>query len=57
VFTFQGGTVADAQEVVALADAGLLRNEVEEFAFREVDEAYARLAGGALRGRAVIVPE
>jgi propanol-preferring alcohol dehydrogenase len=57
VFTFQGGTVADAQEVIALADAGLLRNEVEEFPFGDVDKAYTRLAEGTLRGRAVIVPE
>jgi alcohol dehydrogenase, propanol-preferring len=55
VFTFQGATVADAQEVVALAGAGLLRNEVEEFAFEEVADGYARLAAGTLRGRAVVV--
>ena len=55
VYTFQGGTVADAQEVIALAGAGLIRNEVEEFPFSAIDDAYARLAAGTLGGRAVIV--
>ena len=57
VYTFQGGTIADAQEVVALAGAGLIRNEVEEFEFGEVEQAYARLAAGVLTGRAVVVLE
>ncbi|WP_162907802.1 zinc-binding dehydrogenase, partial [Allorhizocola rhizosphaerae] len=56
VFTFQGSTIADAQDVIALANAGHLRNDVEEFGFDEIDEAYARLAAGTLKGRAVVVP-
>jgi len=55
VYTFQGSTVADAQEVIALAGAGLIRNDVEEFPFSQTDDAYARLAAGTLNGRAVIV--
>ncbi|WP_433363798.1 alcohol dehydrogenase catalytic domain-containing protein [Actinoplanes sp. CA-142083] len=55
VFTFQGSTIADAQEVIALAGAGLIRNQVEEFAFEKVEEAYERLASGTLTGRAVIL--
>jgi propanol-preferring alcohol dehydrogenase len=55
VFTFQGGTVADAQEVISLASSGLIRNEVEEFPFDRVDDAYTRLADGTLNGRAVVV--
>jgi propanol-preferring alcohol dehydrogenase len=55
VFTFQGSGIADAQEVFALADAGLLRNEVAEFDFDAIDSAYAHLADGSLHGRAVIV--
>ncbi|MCU7728029.1 alcohol dehydrogenase catalytic domain-containing protein [Actinoplanes sp. KI2] len=55
VFTFQGSTIADAQEVIALAAAGLVRNQVEEFPFEKVEEAYERLATGTLTGRAVIV--
>ena len=55
VYTFQGSTIADAQEVIALAAAGLLRNQVEEFPFEKVEEAYERLAAGTQTGRAVIV--
>ncbi|WP_238487299.1 alcohol dehydrogenase catalytic domain-containing protein [Actinoplanes flavus] len=57
VFTFQGSTIADAQEVIALAGAGLIRNQVEEFGFTDIDEAYTKLAAGDLTGRAVIVLE
>ncbi|MEV0899129.1 alcohol dehydrogenase catalytic domain-containing protein [Actinoplanes sp. NPDC049802] len=57
VFTFQGSTIADAREVIALAEAGLIRNQVEEFGFDEIDQAYAKLAAGSLTGRAVIVLE
>lgn len=55
VFTFQGSSIADAQEVIALAGAGLIRNQVEEFGFGEIDRAYTKLASGSLTGRAVIV--
>jgi propanol-preferring alcohol dehydrogenase len=55
VFTFQGSSIADAQDVIALARAGLIRNQVEEFGFGEIDRAYAKLAAGALTGRAVVV--
>lgn len=56
VFTFQGSTIADTQEVIALAEAGLIRNEVELFPFNRVAEAYDRLHHGQLRGRAVVMP-
>ncbi|BEL08324.1 NAD(P)-dependent alcohol dehydrogenase [Actinoplanes sichuanensis] len=56
VFTFQGSSIADAQEVIALAGAGLIRNQVVEFGLGEIDRAYAELASGGLTGRAVIVP-
>ncbi|MEU4619457.1 alcohol dehydrogenase catalytic domain-containing protein [Actinoplanes sp. NPDC023801] len=55
VFTFQGSSIADAQDVIALARAGLIRNQVEEFGFGEIGEAYATLAAGSLTGRAVVV--
>nr|GID87628.1 oxidoreductase [Actinoplanes derwentensis] len=55
VFTFQGSSIADAQDVIALARAGLIDNQVQEFAFGEIDRAYAELAAGTLTGRAVIV--
>ncbi len=55
VYTFQGGTIADLQDVIALAAAGLVCNDVEEFAFDHIDDAYARLTAGTLHGRAVVV--
>jgi propanol-preferring alcohol dehydrogenase len=54
-YTFQGSSIADAREVVALAAAGLVHNEVVEFPFARVDEAYGKLAAGTLTGRAVVV--
>ncbi|MEJ3744387.1 alcohol dehydrogenase catalytic domain-containing protein [Actinomycetes bacterium KLBMP 9797] len=54
IFTHQGSTIADAQEVLALAAAGLVRNEVVEFPFDQVADAYDRLAAGTLAARAVI---
>jgi propanol-preferring alcohol dehydrogenase len=55
VYTFQGGAIADVQEVLELARAGLIRNDVEEFGFDRIDDAYTRLAAGTLTGRAVVV--
>ncbi|BCY13318.1 alcohol dehydrogenase catalytic domain-containing protein [Actinoplanes sp. L3-i22] len=55
VFTFQGSSIADAQEVIALASAGLIRNQVQEFSFQDAGEAYAHLAAGTLTARAVVV--
>jgi len=56
VFCFQGGSSSDTREVIALAEAGLIRNEVEVFPFSKVDEAYEKLDKGLLRGRAVVTP-
>jgi propanol-preferring alcohol dehydrogenase len=56
VFTFQGGSSSDTREVIALAEAGLIRNEVEVFPFSKVGEAYQKLDKGLLRGRAVVTP-
>lgn len=55
VFTFQGSSIADAQEVIALARAGLIRNQVREFPFEKAGEAYEELAAGTLTGRAVVL--
>ena len=57
VFNFVGSTIADLKEVVALAEAGRLRNDTESFAFSQVPRAYARLDGGELLGRAVVAPD
>lgn len=56
IFTFQGSGIADAHEVVALADAGRIRSDVELFPFDRVADAYAALDAGDLRGRAVVTP-
>ncbi len=56
IFTFQGGTIADTYEVIALAEAGLVRNEIDVFPLSRVAEAYEKLDRGELRGRAVVTP-
>jgi alcohol dehydrogenase, propanol-preferring len=43
-------------EVIALAEAGKLRAEIEFFSIDQAGEAYRRLKGGAIGGRAVITP-
>ena len=56
VFTFQGSSIADVHEVIELASAGAIRNDVQRFSFDEVELAYGRLAAGTLDGgRGLIV--
>ncbi len=57
VFTFQGSSIADVEAVVALAAAGRIRSEIDVFPLARVADAYAALEAGALRGRAVVVPD
>jgi alcohol dehydrogenase, propanol-preferring len=57
IFTHQGGTISDTQEAIALADAGLIRSEIDVFPMSRVAEAYEQLDRGELRGRAVVTPE
>ncbi len=57
VFTFQGSNIADVEAVVALAEAGRIRSEVDVFPLARVAEAYEALARGELRGRAVVIPD
>jgi propanol-preferring alcohol dehydrogenase len=57
LFSFQGGSIRDLREVIALVEAGLVRNETEHFPFSRVEDAYDRLNHGALRGRAVVTPD
>jgi propanol-preferring alcohol dehydrogenase len=56
VFTFQGSNIADAQAVIALAEAGRIKSLVDVFPLERVAEAYEVLEAGALRGRAVVTP-
>jgi len=57
MFSFQAGAISDLKEVIALVEAGLVRNETEHFPFSKVEEAYHRLEAGTLRGRAVVTPD
>lgn len=56
VTAVQGSALADAEAVVALAAAGHLRVDVDEYPLARVAEAYAALDAGTLEGRAVVVP-
>jgi propanol-preferring alcohol dehydrogenase len=56
VFTYQGSNIADAIDVIALAEAGAIRVDIDEFPLDAVADAYAAMEAGALRGRAVVVP-
>ncbi|WP_406431332.1 NAD(P)-dependent alcohol dehydrogenase [Streptomyces sp. NBC_00631] len=51
------GTVPELERVVALARAGSLRVEAERYALSSAPEAFERLRAGAVRGRAVVVPD
>lgn len=57
VFTFQASTIADALDVIALADAGRIRVDVDLFPLDRVAEAYEAMEAGTLRGRAVVTPD
>jgi propanol-preferring alcohol dehydrogenase len=50
------GSIPELVEVIALAESGQLRAQVEEFSLASAPVAYERMAAGELRGRAVIVP-
>ncbi len=57
IFTFQGSSRADVEDVLALADTGHLVIDTEQFPLADVAGAYAVLERGGLRGRVVVVPE
>jgi propanol-preferring alcohol dehydrogenase len=56
VFTFQGSTIADAHAVIALAEAGMIRSDIDEYPLDRAADAYEALEAGTLRGRAVVAP-
>lgn len=51
------GSIPELMEVLALAEAGKIKVHVERFPLEKAPEAYERMRAGALKGRAVIVPE
>lgn len=56
IFIPQGGTMSDLQEVVTLAERGVVTSDNTLFALDDVATAYDRLRAGTLSGRAVVVP-
>jgi alcohol dehydrogenase, propanol-preferring len=56
VIHFQGSSIADADEVVRLAEQGLIRSDADLFELSNVTAAYEALHSGTLRGRAVVTP-
>jgi propanol-preferring alcohol dehydrogenase len=56
ICSFIGGTMADTRAALALADQGMLRNDVELFTLDEAPVAFERLTAGQLTGRAVVIP-
>ena len=54
IFTYEGATIMDTREVIALAEEGKIRNDVDLYSFAEVEQAYDKLVRGELQGRAVI---
>jgi len=55
-FTFQRSDIADALDVMALAEAGAIRVDVDLYPLDRVAEAYVDMEAGRLRGRAVVIP-
>ena len=56
IIHFQGSSVADAHDVVRLAEQGLIRSDADLFPLDRVGDAYDALHLGTLRGRAVVTP-
>jgi propanol-preferring alcohol dehydrogenase len=56
VSTTYYGTKNELTEVIALAEAGMLRADIEFFSLDQAGQAYQRLRRGAIHGRAVITP-
>ncbi len=56
VYHFQGSNIADAHEVLRLAEQGLIRSDTDRFDLDDVEHAYEAMESGTLRGRAVVMP-
>jgi alcohol dehydrogenase, propanol-preferring len=50
------GSVNELIEVIALGESGKIKAHVERYSLAEAPKAYADMAAGTLRGRAVIIP-
>lgn len=56
VATSYWGTVTELMELVALAQAGRVKLDVEKFPLSRAPEVYQRLRAGQINGRAVVTP-
>jgi propanol-preferring alcohol dehydrogenase len=50
------GSIPELTEVIALAERGLIRAEIERVSLDQAAHAYERLAAGEISGRVVVVP-
>jgi len=50
------GSIPELTEVLALAERGLIRAEVERVSLEDAADAYVRLAAGEVSGRVVVLP-
>lgn len=57
IATTYWGTLPELVEVLALAETGRIRPDVQRFALADAASAYDDLMAGAVEGRAVIVPD
>jgi propanol-preferring alcohol dehydrogenase len=57
VATTYWGSIPELTDVIALAERGLIRAEVEQVSLCDSADAYKRLAAGEVDGRIVVVPE
>jgi len=57
IFTFQGSSRSDVEAMVELAASGHISVDAELFALSAAADAYEKLQQGALRGRAVVIPD
>ncbi len=56
VVTTLGGSTGELAEIVALAESGRLRPNIQKFKLEEVVEVFKRLEENQISGRAVLVP-
>lgn len=57
VATTYWGSIPELVEVLALAERGLIRAEIEKVSLDDAADAYARLQAGTVDGRVVVVPD
>jgi propanol-preferring alcohol dehydrogenase len=57
VATTYWGSIPELIEVLALAEAGRIRAEIERVPLADAAAGYARLAAGEVNGRNVVIPD